>query len=91
MPSPESASKEKQRRRDNHQKGYERNSESASADGKNKTTRVGDEQWRGNDKHYETENNGEEAKGAKRNEFRDRLLGHGHIALRKEKRERSNV
>jgi hypothetical protein len=81
MPPSESASKEKQRRRDNHQKGHERNSESAPANGKNKAARVGGEQWCGNDKQYETENNDEEAKGAKRNEFRNRLLSHGYIRL----------
>jgi hypothetical protein len=77
MPASESASKEKQCRRDNHQKGHERNSESSPAHGKDKAARVGSEQRCGNKKQYQTESNDQEAKAAKKNEFRNRLLSHG--------------
>jgi hypothetical protein len=84
-PPSEGARQEHQRSRDNHQKGHDRNSESAPTNGKNKAARVGGQQWRGKDKQYESENSDEEAKGAKRNKFRNRLLSHGMFALRRQK------
>jgi hypothetical protein len=81
MSTSESASKEKQRRRDNHQKDHERNSESAPADGESKAACVWGEQRCGNDKQYETENSDKETKDARRNQFRNRLLGHGDVRL----------
>jgi hypothetical protein len=83
-PPSERAYKQEQCHRASQQQSRERNSESAPADGKNKNARVGrvvGEQWCGENEQYETENNDQEAKGDKRNEFGTRLLRHGYLRL----------
>src|SRR5437588_1945784 len=89
MPPSECASKEAKCRHQNHQKDHKRNGESTPAERKNKAASVGyehlDEQWCDEEKQYEAENKDEEAKRAKINEFRDRLLSHDHVRLPKQK------